>query len=48
MIKTDPTMLVYDATPGPWTMADRSALDRFGSARIGPRGTHAIFWRCEA
>ena len=26
MIKTDPTMLVYDATPGPWTTADRYDL----------------------
>ncbi len=26
MIKTDPTMLVYNATPGPWTRADRYDL----------------------
>ena len=26
MIKTDPTMLVCDATPGPWTTADRYDL----------------------
>ena len=35
MIKTDPTMLVYDATPGPWTIGSANDPGYMGDLPVG-------------